>query len=205
MTNTKRLLLAIAILPWTACGSASSTNSDHNGDFAEQLQGHWVSARCETYPDGMGGMLALTHDVNFRSPDFWTLAVTFHQDTECASPSLRVDAGSGPFEVGMPSAQAAGAVEVDYTSRYRKLTPLSAGATAMLNQSGCGDGHWMQGMQEDISAKGCPALGLPSIPDCPTEHDLNKIVGRDLYFGDRAGNLCASRPTKLGPYPATRQ
>jgi hypothetical protein len=173
-------------------------------DLTSELIGHWASASCEAYPNGMGGMSYLKRDFTLTAPSSWKLTVTVYQDAACASPFVALDLGGGAFHVGAASTAVSGATEVDYDFVYRKVTPLDPNAVGLLNGGGCGDGHAAVGMQEDVTASGCTPLGLPAQSACPTEHDLNQIVGNQLFYGDRSGNLCQTRPAKLGAFAVTR-
>jgi hypothetical protein len=178
--------------------------SDDNVSLQKQLVGQWGSPTCEAYPTAQGATTYLQRDFTLLASGTWSVQVTLAADPSCSQPFILLDLGGGPFHVGKSSTAVAGAYEVDYDFAYRKVTPMSAQAVALLDGSGCG-ASWAQDTEQDLSATGCAPLGLPSVAACPTEHDLNKLDGKSLFYGDRSGDLCTARPTMLTSFPVVRE
>jgi hypothetical protein len=173
-------------------------------DPQQELLGHWSSPLCEAYPDGKGGMNYLKRDFTLTEPNEWSLAVTIYGDAQCTMPFVQLDVG-GTFKAGAASQAVSGATEVDYGFDHRKLKPLSDYAAMTMDQTGCGTSPWANGVEQDLTQAGCAPFGVDSLADCPTEHDLNRVEGSQLFYGDRSASLCTARPTKLGSYAVSKQ
>src|SRR6185436_15342540 len=120
----------------------------------------------------------------------------------CAMEFLRLTVG-GPYTIGPASSTVEGATEVDYGFAFRRLTPLAEPATGLV--AACGSGSPAVGDELDVSDTGCAAIGIPSVPDCPTEHDLNALRDGVLFFGDRSSDLCEARPSALAAFGVARR
>lgn len=187
-----------ALVTLAAC--TSSTN------FADKLTGTWDSSSCEAYPAGNGTTNYVKRDfVIFGTSDYWLLTATVYADSACAVPFVAEEVGGSTYDVIGPSPVVSGAEEVDYNFAYRKLMPLSEAAAATLSQIPMCGSSWAVGVAQDLSYTGCAGFGVDTVTSCPTEHDLNKLDGTSLYYGDRSGDLCTARPTTLVTYPVDKQ
>ena len=175
-------------------------------DLSSELVGTWDSSTCEAYPAGNGNMTYLERNFTITSaPDNWTLKVIIYADSACTTPFVEEDVGDSTYTVVGSSSAVAGAEEVDYNFAYRKLMPLSDAATSTLDQTPMCGTSWTTNVEQDLSTTGCPTFGVDTITSCPTEHDLNKVTGTNLFYGDRSGDLCNSRPITLGTHPVVKR
>lgn len=182
------LCLPLLLAPVGGCGSS----------FNQQLAGHWGSPSCE--PAGPG--VYIKRDFTLTEST-WKIVATLYTDAACGTRFLGVDI-DGPYEVKGPSATVAGATEVDYRVVNHRVTAYSDAALQTFNQGGCGPSPRALNQALDITQTGCAPFMFPTVAQCPFEMDLNKIDGDTLYFGDRSGDLCKARPTKLGQAPLSR-
>ncbi|HUJ60715.1 MAG TPA: hypothetical protein VLX92_19570 [Kofleriaceae bacterium] len=187
-------------------GLVAASGCTSSANFADKITGIWDSSTCEAYPAGNGTTNHVTRDfVILGTSHEWMLRATVFADSACAEPFVDEDVGGATFDVIGPSPVVSGAQEVDYTFAYRKLTPLSDAAASALNQTPMCGSNWETGVEQDLSSTGCAGFGVDTVTSCPTEHDLNKLEGTSLYFGDRSGDLCTTRPTMLVTYPVVEQ
>jgi hypothetical protein len=167
------------------------------------LAGRWASAACETFPDGRGGEVHLRRD--FRLTDTtWRLDLAFFAERACTT-TLWTVAIDGPYSVVRPSTAVAGAWEAEFAVDTNVWTPKAPDIVTMLTNAQCGTSAWALDVGQDVSATGCIGVAHKK-SECPREYDLVKVEGDNLWFGDRATDLCRAetRPTKLAANPVVR-
>ncbi len=199
-----KLLVPLTALLLVACG-ANTTNSPDGSPagFTDQLLGTWASVSCTNF--GTASMPFYGRlSFNYQRATF-TITGTFYADAACSTALMRTEK-SGPLQVVGPSASVAGAYEVNYPTSRLMLTPLSPMMVDAFNAMQCGGrAGWTLNMAGDVTQAGCPMLGVQGTSTCAGEQDLNQISGSNLTFGDRSGNLCQMRPTRLGTLVVARQ
>ena len=83
----------------------------------------------------------------------------------------------------------------------KTITAHADPAVEMLNAMDCGPSDWAVDAAQDILADGCPGLGQYPGSMCAADHDILRVQGDTLHFGDRPAdnNMCeaAKRPTAL--------
>ena len=196
------LVPVLSLLLVASCGDEVSTTPDGGSSgFADQLTGRWASAACTPLGPSVFGRLSL--DVQ-RGGQF-TLGVTMFGEAACGTALFRSEVIGTLLVVG-PSSAVPGAYEVDYPHTTLRLTALVPTMVDTFNTNRCGDrADWAINTTGDISLAGCPGLGIQGNTTCAGEHDLNRIDGTTLTFGDRSGDLCQTRPTSLGTLALVRQ
>lgn len=181
----------VALLAGSGCGSGATGSA--------QLAGTWDSAGCETYPSSTGDSVYLKRRLNFTSTDV-TLTTMLYNEKGCLT-AFATSVFTARYSLGMPSATAAGASEIDYSVTTRAVTPLTSNAVSALSSGvggTCGSGSWTINQSGDVGGNGCPVLGIPSLAACPRELDLIKVDGNSLSTGDRTVvDACKTRPTAL--------
>jgi len=191
------IFVAAGTLAWatTACGNRASGEPARAAPVAPpELEGRWTSESCVPAAQEDGGTLYLSRAFELTDRS-WSLALTTHVDDGCTQPLLLVDV-AGAYEVQGPSAQVTDAFDARFERADVRLTPRTAGTTALLDQAKCGAASWKADEAQSV-AQGC--LFLPPIEDCPAEYDLVRRHENRLWFGLRTASLCteAGRPTAI--------
>lgn len=209
---SKPLILLTALGFAVGCGSSASNTAEENSatennntDPAPELSpapadlvGVWKSA---CFNPG-NGFTQITFDLTETS---WDLDYTAFGDEACEVPFLTVNI-KGPYELLGASSAVEGAREGNFGFGERTVTPHMEAAIEVISEA-CGGGEYAVGEATDISG-GCAGLGAYPHDQCPTDHDIVKLDGNSLMFGQRPAdnNMCTedTRPTALG-LTVTRQ
>jgi len=170
----------------------------------EALAGHYVSAGCEDYPDGMGGHNYLTRDFTLTATT-WHLELGIFMDAACTTP-LFTSVIDGPYTLGDVSGAVAGATEGEFAFTTNVWTAKQDFMADTFTTQGCGADPWVVDEPQDVSQTGCIGVAHP-ISTCPREYDVVALTGDDLFFGERITDMCTvdGRPTALGPFPVVQQ
>jgi hypothetical protein len=190
----------------TTTGSSDdgTTDATTGGDALtpDALAGHYVSAGCEAYPDGMGGTNYLTRDFTLTTTT-WHLDLVIYMDMACTT-ALFSAAIDGPYTLG-GAAAVAGATAGEFAFTTNVWTAHQQFMADTFTMQGCGADPWMIEVPQDVTTTGCIGVAHP-IADCPKEYDIVSLADEDLYFGERITDLCAptGRPAALGTYPVVR-
>ncbi|XP_066520387.1 protein APCDD1-like isoform X2 [Hoplias malabaricus] len=168
--------------------------------FPLDLNGHWVSQRCEARPAVLFLTRLFIFDKERRS---WEGTYHHYSDPNCRHRTFSIVA-SGRYSHMEPSAKVRGATELVFTVTHTKVTVVDLSLVQLLNSSeegSCGQaGRWEPGTEQDVTwTAGCKVLGI-LLPH--TEYELFKMErdhkGRHLLFiGERppdGGN--PDRPVK---------
>ena len=85
-------------------------------------------------------------------------------------------------------------------------TPQSRDGVLTLLNGRCGSGDFQEGRTLDLSASGCPTLGIRSIAQSPREVELVSVSNGKFFLGSRAfiPGLSDDRPAQLSSYGLTR-
>jgi hypothetical protein len=169
---------------------------------APALIGAWKG---DCQPMGQGQSFSLAFDIE---PTTWALDYVVYGDAACGAAFVTVHI-AGPYEIGGPSAAAAGAFEARFGFAAKTITPANDDAAAFLGSaSACGGGSWAAGEATDMLAGGCAGLGQYPAAQCAADYDIVSVVGDELRFGARPAdnNMCTPdrRPASLSAAPVRR-
>ncbi|KFM57056.1 Protein APCDD1, partial [Stegodyphus mimosarum] len=162
------------------------------------LNGHWMSLRCEVHPYG----LFLIRIFIFSSKDSsWQFRHLYYRDAKCQNPMFILSA-KGSYKVGKPSDIILDAVEYEFHVSESFLTPEDMQfVNNLIGLRSCGSSsNWKINQMVNITAfGGCKELGI-TVPS--TEKDLVRFEGREpdftfLYLGEASEDH--RRPTSFQP------
>ncbi|XP_074645819.1 protein APCDD1-like [Tubulanus polymorphus] len=152
------------------------------------LQGEWVSYRCETRPMGM----FLTRRFTFENDrKTWQGHYYYFMDPLCKIKAFTLFAW-GTYYAGRRSSVVENTWNYDFKVAHLSVTPNDKSVVEHLtrdrSKEGCGRaGQWEIGIQQDITnSRGCLALGL-KVPHIEYEIlNIEKVHEKQwLYFGQR--------------------
>lgn len=183
---------------WTSLIALSSlvglTASAQNTSLKPgDLVGRWQSVALENL-----GQLYGTRDFALTEST-WSLEFVAYGDAAGQTKLFTLSAEGG-YKLGQVSSVAAGVQETDFAFSKRLLTANGEAGVGLFKSMGC---ELRAGQITDVSAKGCGFI--PSVGAAPVEFDLLKLEGKNLYFGDRSGDLSKARPAKLNALPVQRR
>ena len=185
-TTVPSLLALAAVVGLTA--SAQNTALKPN-----DLVGRWQSPALENL-----GQLYGTRDFTLTE-NTWKLEFVAYGDAAGTAKLFTLNA-EGAYKLGKVSSVAAGVQEADFAFSKRLLTANGEAGVGLFKGMGC---ELKAGEVTDVSAKGCGFI--PSVAAAPVEFDLLKLEGKNLFFGDRSGDLSKARPAKLNTLPVQRR
>lgn len=190
------LLVGFGALGLTGCGPAFD---------AADLAGTWKSPTCEVGTGADGSAFYYTRAFGFTE-DTWTIDFTLFGDDAC-SYKLSTATIAGPFELADSVEGLEDTRQGNFSRSSVTLVAYDQGMADYFGASGCGTEAWTVGTSQDISTTGCAPLGAEPIADCPTEFDIVKLDGDNLYFGDRSHGMCdeVHRTSVLQTVPVVRQ
>nr|XP_055070049.1 protein APCDD1-like [Misgurnus anguillicaudatus] len=170
------------------------------------LNGRWVSQRCESRPSVLFLTRLFTFDEEHRT---WEGTYQHYSDPVCRRPSFTLSA-SGHYVKAGQSIKVRGATELVFKVTRAKVAVFERGLLRELNsaQNGsCGQASgWELGVEQDITwTDGCDALAI-RLPH--KEYELFKMEldhkGQPLLFiGERPTD--GSSPDRLGKRPTSFQ
>lgn len=192
-TNQTVLLAALSL---TALSALSGCAGLHN-----QIQGHWLSAACETRPAPNGGKIYIKRDFTVQESS-WFGYFSYYAEDSCQT-LTSVGYAEGPYTLGNPVTTPPDGNEGQFVLAKLKITPKLQGTADYLNTAAagtCGTQAWAVNAEQDVTpTHGCSVLGV-DLSTCGTEYEIVKVESDKLYFGARpadGSNLCTAdkRPT----------
>lgn len=200
-SNVKRGLGLLSVLSvgmvLSACGSAYPFE-------AADLVGTWASPSCEVGTGGDGSSFYYTRTFTMTETT-WSIDFTLFGDDSCGY-KLSTATIAGPFELLELVEGLEGTRQGNFDGTTKTLVANDQGMADYFGMSGCGTEAWTVGTAQDVGGTGCAPLGLDSIEECPTEFDIVKLEGNNLYFGDRSNGMCdeSKRTSKLQTVPVVK-
>ncbi|MFP2931489.1 hypothetical protein ACLESO_41150 [Pyxidicoccus sp. 3LG] len=197
MNATTRLALTLAALSAAACGGGKTAVKP------QDLAGRWDSPTCEAIPNGDGSNSYLQRHFQLTEAN-WTLELDAFGDAQCQT-KLFTARIVGPYTLVKDSEQVSGATEGDFAFGERFLTAHVQPLADAFAQSGCGTGTWTVGAEQAVPGA---CLSFKPLAACGTDHDLVKVEGDKLFFGQRPADndMCSpnKRPATLAPLPVVK-
>ncbi|WP_224363835.1 hypothetical protein [Hyalangium versicolor] len=189
MKTPLRLFAALTALCAVACGGTAVQTQD--------LEGTWSSASCEAVPNGDGTNSYLQRTFTLTE-DTWTLKVDAFGDAQCQTKLFSARVG-GPYELEKDSEKVEGATEATFTFKDQYMTAYVQGLADTFQSTHCGSGTWKVGEEQSTASTGC--LFFRPTSACSSDHDIVKVDGDKLFFGQRPADndMCTAdkRPTAL--------
>jgi len=137
----------------------------------------------------------------------WLLeAAVYTADSCVAGARLLTYKGEGSFAVTGKSRVASNAYDASFKIGSWKAVPHNRDAVLTLLNARCGSGDFEEGRTLDLSATGCPILGIRSIAQSPREVELVSVSNGKFFMGTRsfAPGLSDDRPAQLSSYGLVR-
>jgi hypothetical protein len=136
----------------------------------------------------------------------WELDATVYSSDSCAgSARLLTYHGAGSYAVTGKSRVASNAYDASFKIDRWTATPESRDGVMTLLNGRCGSGDFAQGRALDLSASGCPTLGIRSLAQSPREVELVSVSNGKFFLGSRAfiPGFSEDRPAQLSSYGLT--
>jgi hypothetical protein len=167
------------------------------------ITGRWISAAAEPIHNPDGSVIYGQREFMLGDRE-WTLRFTAYGD-EQTSVKLFTLRAEGSYTLGDESPDVAAARQADFHFAKRYLTAHIPAFVELFTASSADGSPWQIDEERDVSRDGCAFI--PSVAASPTEYDLVKLDGAQLYFGDRSQDLSdpANRPRRLTEQPLIRQ
>jgi hypothetical protein len=137
----------------------------------------------------------------------WLLQAAVYTSDSCtANVRMLTYQGEGSFAVTGKSRVASNAFDASFKIDRWRATPHSREGVLTLLNGRCGSGDFEQGRPLDLSATGCPILGIRSIAQSPREVELVSVSNGKFFMGTRsfAPGLSDDRPAQLSSYGLVR-
>lgn len=205
MKTMNRLALTVATLglaagcATTTAGGASATRVKTN-----DLKGTWTSAVCESMPNPDGSKTYFKRIFDLTEKD-WALKFETFGDAGCTA-RLFTARFEGPYTLLKDSEKVAGTTEGNFVFARHYMTAHVQPVADWFQGAKCGTGTWKVGEEQETSTTGC--VFLRPVTACGTDHDIVKVEGNQLFFGQRPadGDMCTpdKRPTALTPVAVVR-
>lgn len=172
---------------------------------AADLVGTWKSAVCEVGTGADGSSFYYTRTFALTEST-WSIDFTLFGDDACGY-KLSTATISGPFELLDLVEGLEGTRQGNFDGASKQLVAHVQDMADYFAASGCGSSTWTVEEAQDVGATGCAPLGLDSVEECPTEFDIVRLDGTNLYFGDRSNGMCdeANRTNKLQTVAVVKQ
>lgn len=137
----------------------------------------------------------------------WLLDAAVYTSDACViNARMLTYQGKGSFAVTGKSSVASNAYDASFKiDRWTAVPHNREGVLTLLNGR-CGSGYFEQGHLLDLSATGCPTLGIRSIAQSPREVELVSVSNGKFFMGTRsfAPGLSDDRPAQLSSYGLVR-
>lgn len=199
MKTSVRLLAALAALASGAC--ATSQGGARTTVTPEQLAGTWESPTCESIGNNSYIQRHFTLTENT-----WTLNLHAFGDAQCQA-KLFTARIQGPYTLVKDSERVPGATEGNFGFGELHMTPHIQPLAEAFQNAKCGAGTWKVGEEQRTTETGC--LFFKPTSACGTDHDLVKVEGGQLFFGERPADndMCTpdKRPTALTARPVVKR
>ena len=114
--------------------------------------------------------------------------------------------GEGSFAVTGKSSVARNAYDASFRITEWRATPDTREGVLTLLNGRCGSGDFEEGRSLDLSATGCPTLGIRSIAQAPREVELVSVSDGKFFLGTRSfvPGMADDRPAQLSSYGLVR-
>ncbi len=173
---------------------------------SSRLDGEWKSAQPERVERVDGSIVYLIREFEFREGT-WEIHFSVASDADGGDVMFSGNFG-GRFELGQYT-PLLDAFEARFYFAHRTLTPGNEQIAVALNDAGCGQEPWQEGIAQDVHDEGCVSFRVYPFSDCDGEYDIAAPSGDRLLLGTRpaAGNLCSdsNRPIELTHHALIRQ
>lgn len=197
MNRLDRLMLSTLALGLAAGCATSGGASSGTRVKPHDLQGAWTSAVCESMPNPDGSKTYFQRKFTLTETD-WTMHFNAFGDPGC-SMKLFTARVEGPYTLRQDSATVGGATEADFGFGRHYMTAYVQPIADWFQGAGCGGQPWKLGEEQETSKTGC--VFFKPVAACGTDHDVVKVEGRQLFFGQRPADndMCtpAKRPQAL--------
>lgn len=198
MPASFRLFAALATLSLTvACGTTRVQT--------KELAGDWASASCEAIANADGSRSYVQRNFHLTE-DAWALKLDAFGDEGCSFKLFTARVG-GPYTLEKDSEKVAGATEGNFGFREQAFTAHVENLATVFANAKCGTGAWKVGEEQSTADTGC--LFFRPTSACGTDHDVIKVEGNQLFFGQRPADndMCTAdkRPTALGAVPVVKR
>ncbi|MBA3477942.1 MAG: hypothetical protein H0T52_06020 [Lautropia sp.] len=173
------------------------------------LNGQWQDSECIPLT-GLAHRPALYVKRQYEFIDTrkaWQLDASVYTSDSCSGNTrLLTYHGRGTFAVTGKSRVASNAYDASFKIDRWTATPQSREGVLTLLNGRCGSGDFQEGRTLDLSASGCPTLGIRSIAQSPREVELVSVSNGKFFLGSRAfiPGLSDDRPAQLSSYGLTR-
>ncbi|PTL81623.1 hypothetical protein [Vitiosangium sp. GDMCC 1.1324] len=204
MNPMNRLFLSVATLG-LAAGCATSSGASGTRVTANDLKGRWTSAVCESMPNPDGSKTYFKRHFDLQEKQ-WSLKFETFGDAGCTA-RLFTARFEGPYTLGKDSEKVAGATEGTFSFGRHYMTAHVQPVADWFQGAQCGTGSWKVGEEQETSATGC--VFLRPVAACGLDHDVVKVEGNQLFFGQRPADndMCTpdKRPTALTAVAVVRE
>jgi hypothetical protein len=199
MKTSLRLLAAVAAL--SAACATTSAQGPKTAVKPQDLAGTWASATCESAGNNNYIQRHFTLTENT-----WTLNLVAFGDAQCQA-KLFTARIQGPYTLVKDSEAVPGATEGNFGFGELYMTPHMQPLADAFQNAKCGSGTWKVGEEQRTTETGC--LFFKPTSACGTDHDLVKVEGNQLFFGQRPADndMCApeKRPAALAALPVVKR
>jgi uncharacterized protein YceK len=203
MTSMNRLCLSLATLSLLS-GCATTGGATGTAVIPSELKGTWTSAVCESMPNADGSKTYFKRIFDMTETN-WALKFETFGDEGCTA-RLFTARFEGPYTLLKDSDKVAGATEGNFVFAKHYMTAHAQGVADWFQSAKCGAAQWKVGEEQETSTTGC--VFLRPVSACGTDHDIVKVEGNQLFFGQRPadGDMCSpdKRPTALTPVAVVR-
>jgi hypothetical protein len=137
----------------------------------------------------------------------WKLDAAVYTSDACVSNTRMLTYhGEGTFAVTGKSRVASNAYDASFKIDRWSATPDTREGVLSLLNGRCGSGDFAQGRPLDLSATGCPTLGIRPIAQSPLEVELVSVSNGKFFLGSRSfvPGLSDDRPAQLSSYGLVR-
>ena len=181
----------------SGCATTAQTSGPQTHVKPEALTGSWTSAVCESMSNADGSTTYFKRHFTM-TPGEWSLKFQAFGDPGCTV-GLFTARVEGPYTLGQDSAKVDGATEANFGFRRHFMTAHVQQVADWFQGAHCGTEPWKVGQEQETTATGC--VFLRPVASCGADHDVVKVTGRELFFGQRPADndMCApsKRPTAL--------
>jgi hypothetical protein len=204
MNRFNALLLSTLSLGLASGCATSGSTTPHTQVKPQDLQGAWTSEVCESMPNPDGSKTYFQRHFTLTEKD-WTLHFNAFGDPGC-SVKLFTARVEGPYTLLKDSGKVEGATEADFGFGRHYMTAYVQPIADWFQGSQCGTKAWTLGEEQETSGTGC--VFFKPVAACGTDHDVVKVEGERLFFGQRPADndMCTQdkRPTALTPVAVVR-
>jgi hypothetical protein len=197
MNRFNVLLLSTLCLGLASGCDNSESDAPHTRVTPQDLQGEWTSAVCESMPNADGSTTYFQRHFTMTETD-WTLHFNAFGDPGC-SVKLFTARVEGAYTLVKDSGKVAGATEANFGFGRHSMTAYAQPIADWFQGSQCGTKPWKLGEEQETSGTGC--VFFKPVAACGTDHDVVKVEGKQLFFGQRPADndMCTEdkRPTAL--------